>query len=92
MVEEGPLPDFVERKELLDVINEKLAKAGYERVAFESYALPSDPMVKESKKGKIHYGASGTQTGGRVNFVGVGSSLANVHSTAPCYHGIGMSC
>jgi len=74
MVEEGPLPDFVERKELLDVINEKLAKAGYERVAFESYALPSDPMVKESKKGKIHYGASGTQTGGRVNFVGVGSS------------------
>ncbi len=74
MVEEGPLPDFMERKELLDVINKKLAKAGYERVAFESYALPSDPMVNEAKKGKIHYGASGTQTGGRVNFVGVGSS------------------
>ena len=74
MVEEGPLPDFIGRKELLDIINEKLDKAGYVRVAFESYALPDDPMVIEAKKGQIHYGASGTQTGGRVNFVGVGSS------------------
>ena len=74
MVAEGPLPDFMERKELLDVINEKLAKAGYVRVAFESYALPNDPMVIEKKKGNVHYGASGTQTGGRVNFIGVGSS------------------
>ena len=74
MVAEGPLPDFMERKELLDVINEKLGKAGYVRVAFESYALPNDPMVLEKKKGNVHYGASGTQTGGRVNFVGVGSS------------------
>lgn len=74
MVEEGPLPDFIERKELQDVINDKLAEAGYIRVAFESYALPSDQMVEASKKGEVHYGASGTQTGGRVNFVGVGSS------------------
>ena len=74
MVAEGPLPDFMERKELLDVINEKLGKAGYVRVAFESYALPNDPMVLEKKKGNVHYGASGTQTGGRVNFIGVGSS------------------
>ena len=74
MVEEGPLPDFIERKELQDVINEKLAEAGYIRVAFESYALPSDQMVEASKKGEVHYGASGTQTGGRVNFIGVGSS------------------
>ena len=74
MVEEGPLPDFMERKELLDVINEKLYGAGYLRIAFESYALPSDPMVEAKKQGKVHYGASGTQRGGRVNFVGVGSS------------------
>ncbi len=74
MVEEGPLPDFIERKELLDVINKKLADAGYIRVAFESYALPSDPMVKAMKNKEVHYGASGTQTGGRVNFIGVGSS------------------
>ena len=74
MVEEGPLPDFMERKELLDVINEKLEKAGYIRVAFESYALPTDPMIEAKKQGKVHYGAAGTQRGGRVNFVGVGSS------------------
>ena len=74
MVEDGPLPDFIERKDLLDVIDQKLKQAGYIRVAFESYALPSDNMVKESKKKNVHYAAAGTQTGGRVNFVGVGTS------------------
>ena len=74
MVEDGPLPDFMERKELLDVIDTKLKKAGYLRVAFESYALPSDNMVKELKEKKVHYAAAGTQSGGRVNFVGVGTS------------------
>ena len=73
MVEDGPLPDFIERKDLLDVIDKKLKDAGY-RVAFESYALPSDNMVKELKKKNVHYAAAGTQTGGRVNFVGVGTS------------------
>ena len=50
MVEDGPLPDFIERKDLLDVIDKKLKDAGYLRVAFESYALPSDNMVKELKR------------------------------------------
>ena len=74
MVEDGPLPDFMERKDLLDVIDQKLKKAGYIRVAFESYALPDDNMVKELEKKNVHYAAAGTQTGGRVNFVGVGTS------------------
>ena len=74
MVEDGPLPDFMERKELLDVIDDKLKKAGYLRVAFESYALPTDSMVKEHENKQVHYAAAGTQTGGRVNFVGVGTS------------------
>ena len=74
MVEDGPLPDFMERKDLLDVIDQRLKEAGYLRVAFESYALPSDNMIKELKKKKVHYAAAGTQTGGRVNFVGVGTS------------------
>ena len=74
MVEDGPLPDFMERKDLLDIIDQKLKKAGYVRVAFESYALPSDNIVKELKEKKVHYAAAGTQSGGRVNFVGVGTS------------------
>ena len=74
MVEDGPLPDFMERKELLNVIDQKLKKAGYVRVAFESYALPNDNIVKELKQKKVHYAAAGTQSGGRVNFVGVGTS------------------
>jgi oxygen-independent coproporphyrinogen-3 oxidase len=74
MVAEGPLPDFLERKELLEVIHKKLKAAGYIRTGFECYSLPDDQMTKAFREGTAHYSASGHQTGGRVNFVAVGSS------------------
>jgi len=74
MVAEGPLPDFLERKELLEVIHEKLKSGGYIRTGFECYSLPDSPMTKAFKEGEAHYGAAGHQPGGRVNFVAVGSS------------------
>ena len=74
MVAEGPLPDFLERKELMEVIHKKLREGGYIRVGFESYALPDDPMTKAFREGKAWYAAAGHQTGGRVNFIAVGSS------------------
>ena len=74
MLAEGPLPDFLERKELLGVIHEKLSNAGYVRTGFECYSLPNSPMTKAFEEGTAHYAASGHQTGGRVNFLGVGSS------------------
>ena len=74
MLAEGPLPDFLERKELLEVIHDKLAKGGYIRTGFECYSLPDSPMTKAFKAGEAHYGASGHQPGGRVNFIAVGSS------------------
>jgi oxygen-independent coproporphyrinogen-3 oxidase len=74
MLAEGPLPDFLERKELLEVIHKKLKAAGYIRTGFECYSLPDDPMTKAFREGTAHYGSSGHQTGGRVNFVAVGSS------------------
>ena len=74
MLAEGPLPDFLERKELLDVIHKKLKKAGYLRTGFECYSLPDSPMTKAFNSGEAHYGASGHQPGGRVNFIAVGSS------------------
>ena len=74
MVAEGPLPDFLERRELMEVIHKKLKAAGYIRSGFECYSLPDDPMTKAFKEGTAHYAASGHQTGGRVNFIAVGSS------------------
>ena len=74
MVEEGPLPDFLERKELMDVIHKKLSAGGYIRSGFECYSLPNSPMTKAFNDGEAHYGASGHQPGGRVNFIAVGSS------------------
>ena len=61
-------------KELLDIINEKLDKAGYIRIAFESYALPSDPMVEAKEKRFSSLWCFWDTEGGRVNFIGVGSS------------------
>ena len=74
MVAEGPLPDFLERKELLEVIHQKLKAGGYIRTGFECYSLPDSPMTKAFNEGETHYGAAGHQTGGRVNFIAVGSS------------------
>ncbi len=74
MVEEGPLPDFLERKEMMDVIHKKLSGAGYIRTGFECYSLPNSPMTKAYEAGEAHYGASGHQPGGRVNFIAIGSS------------------
>lgn len=74
MVDEGPLPDFFERKVLLEIIHEKLKAGGYIRSGFECYSLPDSPMTKAFNEGEAHYGAAGHQTGGRVNFIAVGSS------------------
>ena len=74
MLAEGPLPDFLERKELLEIIHKKLKAGGYIRTGFECYSLPGSPMTKAFEEGNAHYGASGHQTGGKVNFIAVGSS------------------
>jgi len=74
MLAEGPLPDFLERKEMMEVIHKKLESGGYIRTGFECYSLPDSPMTKAFKEGEAHYGASGHQPGGRVNFIAVGSS------------------
>ena len=74
MMHEGPLPDFLERKELMEIIHVKLKSAGYIRTGFECYSLPDSPMTKAFDEGDAHYGAAGHQTGGKVNFIGVGSS------------------
>lgn len=74
MLAEGPLPDFYERKALLDVIHEVLVPGGYVRTGFECYSLPDSPMTEAFSNGDAHYGASGHQPGARVNFLAVGSS------------------
>jgi len=77
MLAEGPLPDFFERKELLEIIHKKLSARGYIRSGFECYSLPDSPMTKAFEDGTAHYGASGHQTGGPVNFIAVGSSATS---------------
>jgi len=74
MLDEGPLPDFYERKALLEVVNVKLKEAGYIRTGFECYSLPESPMTKAFSGGDAHYGAAGHQPSGLVNFIAVGSS------------------
>ena len=53
---------------------ERVLDGGYIRTGFECYSLPDSPMTKAFNEGEAHYGASGHQPGGRVNFIAVGSS------------------
>ena len=73
MLAEGPLPDFLEKR-LLEIIHKELESAGSIRSGFECYSLPDSPMTRAFNAGEAHYGASGHQPGGRVNFIAVGSS------------------
>jgi oxygen-independent coproporphyrinogen-3 oxidase len=62
---------------VLEIINKKLSARGYIRSGFECYSLPDSPMTKAFEDGTAHYGASGHQTGGPVNFIAVGSSATS---------------
>ena len=74
MVAEGPLPDFLERKELMAVIHEKLTKGRLcKEVGFESYALPSDPM-SEAYNNRSTWYATRISVRRKSIYVAVGSS------------------
>ena len=75
MLAEGPLPDFLERKEMMEIIHKKLEAGGYIRTGFECYSLPNSPMTKAFNEGKCSLRSiwSSKQVE-EVNFLAVGSS------------------
>ena len=74
MLQDGPLPDFYDRKILYAIAEDKLLKAGYKKTGYESFALPGDPIEKNHQNKKTFYGPLGAQKGEVNNFIAVGSS------------------
>lgn len=74
MLNDGPLPDFFDRKNFFDIAKKKLTDAGYVRAGFESYVLPGDPIHEAMKNEQAYYNALGVQKGAATNFVSVGTS------------------
>ena len=74
MVNDGPLPDFLDRKELFKIVTSRLEKAGYKRAGFETYVLPNDPIDNAMKEKKALFNSLGVMKGEANNFIAVGSS------------------
>ena len=74
MVNDGPLPDFFDRKELFKIVTDRLLQAGYKRAGYETYVLPNDPIDKAMQEKKALFNSLGVQKGAANNFVAVGSS------------------
>ena len=78
MVRNEPMLDFYDRKAVFQKASELLLNSGYSRAGFESYALPSDPLIQSIKSKKAVYNSLGTQKGEATNFIAVGSSAHGV--------------
>mgnify|MGYP001204359709 FL=1 len=74
MVNDGPLPDFLDRKKLFSIVTNRLEKAGYKRAGYETYVLPNDPIDKAMKEKKALFNSLGVQKGEANNFIAIGSS------------------
>ena len=74
MVQDGPLPDFYDRKALFVEAADQLMDAGYARAGFESFAKPNDILANAIDNSKATYNSLGTVTAEALNFVAVGSS------------------
>ena len=74
MVQDGPLPDFYDRKALFVEATNQLMDAGYARAGFESFAKPNDILADAIENNKATYNSLGTVTAEALNFVAVGSS------------------
>jgi oxygen-independent coproporphyrinogen-3 oxidase len=78
MVQNGPMPDFYDRKAIFVEATEGLLAAGYERAGFESFAKPDDVLAHSMGEQKAYYNSLGTTTGDATNFLSVGSSAHGV--------------
>jgi oxygen-independent coproporphyrinogen-3 oxidase len=54
LVERAPIPDLQQRADLLLAAIEVLCEAGYQRVGFDHFALPEDPLAIAARTGVLH--------------------------------------
>ncbi|WP_076862167.1 oxygen-independent coproporphyrinogen III oxidase [Bradyrhizobium mercantei] len=73
-IDEGALPDSTERHLQSEAIAEALADAGYVRIGFDHFALPSDELTVAKREGRLRRNFQGYTNDAAETLVGLGAS------------------
>ena len=74
MIDEAALPDGAARHAQAEAIADALQAAGYRRIGLDHYALPSDPMVRAHRDGRLRRNFQGYTTDTADALLGFGAS------------------
>jgi oxygen-independent coproporphyrinogen-3 oxidase len=70
----APVPGIPARIELLRVVMDKLADAGYVRIGLDHFARPGDPLARASAEGRLGRNFQGYVVHATDRLIGVGAS------------------
>jgi oxygen-independent coproporphyrinogen-3 oxidase len=70
----APVPDIPARIELLRVVMDRLADAGYVRVGLDHFARPEDPLARASADGRLGRNFQGYVVNTSERLIGIGAS------------------
>jgi oxygen-independent coproporphyrinogen-3 oxidase len=70
----APVPDIPQRIELLRVVMDRLADAGYVRIGLDHFARPDDPLARASAEGRLGRNFQGYVVHATDRLIGVGAS------------------
>ena len=70
----APVPDIPQRIELLRVVMDRLADAGYVRIGLDHFARPGDPLARASAEGRLGRNFQGYVVHATDRLIGIGAS------------------
>lgn len=73
-IDESALPDSIERHRQSEAIAEALVDAGYVRIGFDHFALPSDELTVAKREGRLRRNFQGYTNDAAETLVGLGAS------------------
>ncbi|PDT76117.1 oxygen-independent coproporphyrinogen III oxidase [Bradyrhizobium sp. C9] len=73
-IDESALPDSIERHRQSEAIVEALVDAGYVRIGFDHFALPSDELTVAKREGRLRRNFQGYTNDTAETLVGLGAS------------------
>lgn len=82
MISPESLPNSEVRLELVALVREKLAAAGYRHIGMDHYALPNDPLAEAQANGTLQRNFQGYTTHNDTDLVGIGASAISKFDTA----------
>jgi len=74
MIDEAELPGTIERFEHAVLAGDRLAEAGYDRIGFDHFALPTDSMAKAAADGTLRRNFQGYTVDNSDALIGFGGS------------------